>query len=112
MKKLILSMAMFCSLGTNAQQMVGSTQHIDLHLTTQSSQYKSRYSNQGSIGVGMIGGGAMFIVGGLLTIPDYNVGPNGETITKPFFKQGARMLAIMTGGVCLTTGVIISLNGH
>jgi len=107
MKKLILSIAMFCSLGTNAQQMEGSIKPINLNLQTQSKYSTYGRNNQGSLGVGLMGGGAMFIAAGLLTVPDYNVGPNGETITKPFFKQGARMLAIMTGGICITTGVII-----
>lgn len=62
------------------------------------------------LGVGMMLGGATFITAGLLTVPDYDVGPNGETQTKPFWRQGARMLAVMTGAGLFTAGIVISIS--
>jgi hypothetical protein len=72
------------------------------------------YGNEPSfpLGLGMILGGSTFIVAGLLTVPDYEVAPDGTTKTKPFWRQGARMLAIVSGAGVLTAGVVISIGGY
>jgi hypothetical protein len=58
----------------------------------------------------MMIGGSAFIVAGLLTVPDYDVLDDGTTQTKPFWRQGARMLSIVTGGGLITAGIIVSLS--
>ncbi len=62
------------------------------------------------LGPSMMIGGTAFVVAGLLTVPDYDVLEDGTTQTKPFWRQGARMLAIVSGGGLFTAGIIISLN--
>jgi hypothetical protein len=58
----------------------------------------------------MVLGGAAFIVGGLLT-PPLMVG--GSTIEKqPFYKQGGRALAIISGSLTLTIGIGVTLSGN
>jgi hypothetical protein len=59
----------------------------------------------------MLGGAAMALAG-FLTVPDYYMTPSGEIVTKPFFRQGARMLSIMTGAVLVTVGVVITISGR
>jgi hypothetical protein len=110
MKKLIL----FLMLSTTATAQDSYQKPIDLHLEsieyTNLNAPKSRYNEpNGSIGLGLISGGALFMTAGFLTVPDYETQPNSTTTTKPFFRQGARMMAIMTGAVCLTTGIVISI---
>ena len=96
----------------NADLYTGSSiPQINLHLEMNVSQSKSYGYNESHmpLGLGMMLGGAVFTTAGLLTVPDYEVGPNGETVTKPFFRQGARMMAIMTGAGVFTAGCIISI---
>lgn len=63
-----------------------------------------------SIGPGLIIGGLIFgtvgVLGGTLG-GDYE---GSGVQKKPFYRQGAHFLAALTGGVCLTTGFIITLN--
>lgn len=107
-----------------------TTTEIDLHidniqLTTSTKSYGYGETTIG-IGPGMMLGGAAFILAGALTVPDYecisNTGIdgggsagyhyNGCTLQpKPFFKQGARMLAIVSGGVLVSVGIVVSLGG-
>lgn len=57
-------------------------------------------------------GGAAMALAGFLTVPDYYMTPSGEIVTKPFFRQGARMLSIVTGAVLVTVGVVITISGR
>jgi len=81
-------------------------QKIDLHLG-----YQKEYYNQKHIPVGpfvMLGGCAMALAG-YLTVPPYEA---NSTQYKPFFKQGGRMLAIMTGGGLFVVGATVTIAGH
>lgn len=112
MKQLVTAVLLSLTLNASAQSQVAAYQPIDLHLdmlNTQTKSYSYRDESSIPLPVGMMLGGATFITAGLLTVPDYSVGPNGETQTKPFFRQGARMMAIMTGAGVFTAGVVISI---
>lgn len=113
MKQLVTAVLLSLTLNASAQSQVASYQPVDLHLdmATKQSKTYSTYRNESAIPlpVGMMLGGAAFMTAGFLTTPDYSVGPNGETQTKPFFRQGARMLAIMSGAGFFTAGVVISI---
>lgn len=65
---------------------------------------RNNYNNE--LGAGLLIAGAFFIVGALLTQPDYYgmYGPN-----KPFFEQGPRMIAIIGGGVLFTGGIVLTI---
>jgi len=100
MKNLILSLFLFLS-SLTFSQIAPPKQHIKLNLPP--------YSSSSNIGVGpgmMIGGAALFAAG-LLT-PPIMVG--GSTTQKqPFYKQGVRALAMVSGGIVFTIGVGKSL---
>lgn len=104
MKKLILiftlcSTSLFSQLAPPRQ----STK-IDLHLT------KSNNYNQKEPVVGpliMLGGGVMALAG-YLTIPPYQA---NSTQPKPFFQQGGRMVAIMTGATTFLVGATFTIAG-
>jgi hypothetical protein len=84
---------------------------INLNLTSSTRLVSYGYNDSKiPLGVGMMLGGVTFVTAGLLTIPDYDVGPNGETQTKPFWRQGARMLAVMTGAGLFKAGIVISIS--
>jgi len=100
MKKLIL--LLFLSLSSlTFSQIAPPRQKISLVLPP--------VNNAPRIGVGpgmMIGGAALFVAG-LLT-PPLMVG--GSTTQKqPFYKQGVRALAMVSGGIVFTIGVGKSL---
>jgi len=115
MKKLLLFIMLSLSLLSFSQYSVDSpillNKDIDLKLNMLSSTSPTRYGEPSlPLGPSMMIGGAAFVVAGLLTVPDYDVLEDGTTQTKPFWRQGARMLAIVTGGGLFTAGIIISLN--
>jgi hypothetical protein len=88
------------------------TQEINLgsNLTSNSSSFGGRAGGNKTVGPGLIVGGIVFttvgILGGTLG-GDYEGSTN---VKKPFYKQGAHFLTALSGGVCLTTGIIITLN--
>ncbi len=78
-----------------------------------SQRYKSQYSEPSfPKGPAFILGGSVMALAGFLTVPDYYTSPSGEIVTKPFFRQGARMLAIMTGAILTTVGIVITISGN
>jgi len=115
MKNLVNIMVLFFSLCVSekvySQYSTGSYDYkIDLKLEKYVTPSRSSYNNNnGSIGVGMMSGGALFVTAGLLTVPDYEMTDNGEIKTKPFFRQGARMLSIVTGSALFVTGIVVTI---
>jgi hypothetical protein len=118
MKNLVLLFLMFISNYSISQYRLDNYEDLDINLNLNMIENNSSYpkysnsNNSGSIGLGLISGGVLFATAGLLTVPDYEVMPDGTTKTKPFFKQGARMLAITTGGACFLTGIVVSIGGR
>jgi len=104
-KTLTLTLLLLCS--------VAFSQKIDLHLPkyTSTKTYKPRYGVQisPSMGFGMMLGGAVFTTAGLLTGSVTEENKYGEIVPKPFYKQGAKALAITTGGLLFVGGIIIAL---
>ena len=81
----------------------------DIDLKLDKVSYSSNHYNSSSnlpIGVGMMVGGASFIVAGLLTPPTYVGGSTTEK--KPFFQQ-PKFLPIVTGGLLFTIGIGVSI---
>jgi len=105
-KTLILTLLLLCS--------VAFSQKIDLHLPKFSSTktYKPRYGIQisPSMGLGMILGGAVFTTAGLLTGDVTEENKYGEIVPKPFYKQGAKALAITSGAFLIGCGIIVVIN--
>lgn len=107
MKKLTLALFLTLSSLTFAQ-IAPPKQKIDLHLNMLK-PYDSRGKDI-NIGPPMMLGGAAFLAAGLLT-PPLMVG--GSTTQKqPFFKQGARAAAIITGPVVFLVGASFTLGGR
>lgn len=104
-KTLTLTLLLLCS--------VAFSQKIDLHLPkyTSTKKYKPRYGIQvsSSMGLGMILGGTAFVVAGVCTTPVTEENKYGEIVPKPFYKQGAKALAIVSGGMLIGGGIIIAL---
>jgi hypothetical protein len=97
MKKLILFLMLSLS-GLCKAQIAPPRQKINLLLPKPSSQ-----TSNFPVGTGMMIGGAAIFVAGVLT-PPIMVG--GSTTQKqPFYKQGARALAMVSGSVVFTIGV-------
>ena len=95
MKKLILFLMLILS-GLCEAQIAPPKQKIILNLP-------SSYVPTLKVGPGMMIGGAAIFVAGVLT-PPIMVG--GSTTEKqPFYKQGARALAMVSGSVVFTIGV-------
>ena len=101
MKKLILSL-LLCLSSLSFAQIAPPRQKINLLLPKPSSQ-----TSNFPVGAGMMIGGAALFVAGVLT-PPLMVG--GSTTQKqPFYKQGVRALAMVSGGIVFTIGVGKSL---
>lgn len=101
MKKLILSL-LLCLSSLSFAQIAPPRQKISLMLPLPSSNTPSFPTGPGM----MIGGSVLFIAGALT--PPLMVG--GSTTQKqPFYKQGARALAMVSGGIVFTIGVGKSL---
>jgi hypothetical protein len=66
--------------------------------------------DDGRVGPLVMMGGAVFILAGLLTVPTYKGG--SATEQKPFFQQGGRMLAIMSGSIMIPIGSILTICGY
>jgi hypothetical protein len=106
MKKLVLFLTI--ALPTSVfTQLAPPTQKFNLHLTSNNILDRSTTVRTGPI---MILGGASFIVAGALTTPTYVGG--STTKKKPFFQQGGRSLAILSGGIVLSVGCVISISGN
>lgn len=103
MKKLLLFLFLICSI-TSYSQLAPPKQQIRLNLPPLMVQ-ESRFP----VGVGMMMGGAVLTTAGLLT-PPLMVG--GSTTQKqPFYKQGGRAAAIVSGALVFTIGVGVSIGG-
>lgn len=107
-KTLTLTLLLLCS--------VAFSQKIDLHLPkfTSTKTYKPRYGAQVSpaLGLGMMLGGTAFVVAGAVTGPVTQETETGQIVPKPFYQQGAKALAIVSGGVLICTGIIITLGAN
>ena len=102
MKNIILILFLFLSFLTMGQ-LAPPKQGITLNLPTS-------YTPTLQVGPGMIIGGAILTTAGLLT-PPLMVG--GSTTQKqPFYKQGARAAAIVSGSLVFTIGVGITISNH
>ena len=102
MKKLILFLMLVLS-GSVTSQIAPPRQKIVLNLP-------QTYTPTLKVGAGMMIGGAAIFVAGVLT-PPLMVG--GSTTQKqPFYKQGVRALAMVSGGIVFTIGVGKSLADH
>ena len=92
---------------------IAFSQKIDLHLPkyTSTKKYKPRYGVQVSpaMGFGMMLGGAAIATAGLCTGSVTEENKYGEIVPKPFYKQGAKALAIASGGALFFGGIIIAL---
>jgi len=107
MKKfLIILFLITSSIVVNAQFVKSNTasytKKIDLKLN--SNFWKSTSDNIGP--VSMIGG-ATFLALGLTTSSEYNGSTSNK---KSFFKQPTKLLAVATGSVLLTYGIVITIN--
>ena len=104
-KTLTLTLLLLCS--------IAFSQKIDLHLPkyTSTKKYKPRYGVQISpaMGFGMMLGGAAIATAGLCTGSVTEENKYGEIVPKPFYKQGAKALAIASGGALFFGGIIIAL---
>lgn len=112
MKKIVGVLVLLLSFFTYSQDMYFShDQSIDLKLElleTKSKTYQT-YKTESNfpLGPAIMLGGSSFILAGVLTTPIYVGG--STTVKQPFFKQGGRMLAIMTGLTLTTVGVVITI---
>ena len=104
-KTLTLTLLLLCS--------IAFSQKIDLHLPkyTSTKKYKPRYGVQVSpaMGFGMMLGGAAIATAGLCTGSVTEENKYGEIVPKPFYKQGAKALAIVSGSALFFGGIIIAL---
>lgn len=109
MKKIVGLLVVLLSFFTYSQDMYFShDQSIDLKLElleTKSKTYKTE--SNFPLGPAIMLGGSSFILAGVLTTPIYVGG--STTVKQPFFKQGGRMLAIMTGLTATTIGFVITI---
>ena len=97
MKNIVLVLFLIIS-SLTFSQIAPPRQKINLLLPKPSSQ-----TSNFPVGTGMMIGGAALFVAGVLT-PPIMVG--GSTTQKqPFYKQGARALAMVSGSVVFTIGV-------
>lgn len=107
MKKTILALAL--TLSTSAfTQLAPPSPKINLHISNGGNILDR--SNDVRSGPIMMLGGATFIAAGLLTTPTYVGGSTTEK--KPFIQQGGRSFAIITGGIILSVGCVISISGN
>jgi len=109
MKNIILTIVLILSFNLGAQDsyqplmFIEPLEPIELNLNT---SYGYPEESNMPIGVGMMLGGATFIVAGLLTPPSYIGGSTTEM--KPFFQQ-AKIWPILTGALVFTGGIVISI---
>lgn len=120
MIKLITLLVVFLSFGIYSQNLVindgpmgytgvSNTPTIDLKLDLLESSKSIGYNEPSfPLGPAMLIGGSAMTVAGFLTVPPME-GP-GFTKPKPFFRQGGRMLAITSGLIISTVGLVISIN--
>lgn len=101
MKNIVLVLFLIIS-SLTFSQIAPPRQKINLLLPKPSSQ-----TSNFPVGAGMMIGGSVLFIAGALT-PPLMVG--GSTTQKqPFYKQGARALAMVSGGIVFTIGVGKSL---
>lgn len=112
MKKVILTVSLMISMNTFTQTLNfnNTPTQINLHLNALSGKNILDNSRDVRVGPLVMLGGASFLAAGLLTTPFYQGG--STTVKKPFFQQGPRTWAILSGGFCLVGGVVISLTGN
>jgi hypothetical protein len=80
---------------------------INLHLNmANNSNSRNVGRSYGNTGAGLMGAGAMFLLVGFTTNTEvYGTTPN----QKNFFEQPGRAAAVITGGLLLGTGIVISI---
>jgi len=102
MKKVVLFLAL--ALSTSAfTQIAPPKQRVLLNLPVPSNAPTAR------TGPLMMIGGASFVAAGLLTSP-FTIGKT--TTPKPFYQQGPRALAIVSGAFVFVVGVGITIGGN
>lgn len=111
MKHLILILSIFCiSIQTYAtDNNLNSPRKIELHLekyNTPRNTFSYSTSRSGT-GIGIAAGGALFMIGGLTTSTEVHGFTDKD---KSFLGNTARAAAIITGGLLMTTGIIISIS--
>lgn len=115
MKKILTTLFVSIGLSCLSQDMFYNDQlpwseHSKIELQLNQMKKQTKYSGvtiSPTLGLGMIGGGAMFILAGALTSPTYVGG--STTILKPWYEQPG-FYPIASGAILVTAGIIISLN--
>jgi hypothetical protein len=102
MKKLTLTLALLLSTSTFSQ-IAPPKRSILLNLPKPSSAPNM------SVGPGMMIGGATFVAAGLLTPPFMVAG--STTQKKPFYQQGPRAAAIISGSIVFVVGIGYTIGG-
>lgn len=102
MKTLFLSLALLLS-ASAISQIAPPRKSIMLNLPIPSSNQPNM-----RMGPAMILGGASFIAAGLLTSPFME---GSSTTPKPFWKQGPRTAAVVSGSIVFVVGVGFTLGG-
>lgn len=110
MKQLLITLILSISIGSYSQQ----SYDLQMPKFTTNKKYKSRYGITVSpaLGLGMMLGGTAFVVAGAVTGPVTQETETGQIVPKPFYQQGAKALAIVSGGVLICTGIIITLGAN
>ena len=112
MKNIILTIVLILSFNLSAQDSYQSlmfiepSEPIELNLKLSSTSYGYPEESSMPVGLGMIIGGATFILAGVLTQPIYVSGSTTEK--KPIFQQ-ARTWPILFGSLSIVGGVVISI---
>lgn len=82
-------------------------ENVLLNKNINQKSFYSGVSVSPTLGLGMIGGGSMFILAGALTSPTYVGG--STTILKPWYEQPG-FYPIASGAILVTFGIVIALN--
>ena len=115
MKKLLittLSLLLFLPLVVKSEEFniknLKKERRIELHLNNSF----TTVSSPSSLGPGLLLAGASLLTMGLLTQNDYTVGVGGKRTDRPFFDQGPKMLAVLSGITSMGVGVVITIGGR
>lgn len=115
MKKILTTLFVSIGLSCFSQDMFYNDQlprneHSKIELQLSQIKKQTKYGGvtvSPSLGLGMVAGGAVFILAGALTTPTYEGG--STTILKPWHAQPG-FYPIMSGAILVTAGIVISLN--
>jgi hypothetical protein len=123
MKKIVLILSLFVGIQCLSQDSVTDFTNLSNErsiMFTESSNIKidnnqfklSYYNNEPKIGLGLglFLGGAVLTTAGLLTQPPTMENSNKDIVNKPFLQQGPRAISIISGGLCMGIGCVISLS--